>query len=311
LTDGEHQVRAIDVHVHPMNQAYVEASLPFMAAAQRMFAGRFEARPDEQIADDFRRDDVLAMPIAWDAETGAAGGVYSNDALAALCRTFPDVFLPGWAMVDPWRGRKGLEEIERAITELGLIGVKYQPPVQGFSPADRQFYPIWDLLQSLGAPVLIHSGTTAIGAGEPGGLGFKLDYGRPIPNIDSIAADFPRLTIIAAHPGWPWTEELIAVALHKRNVSIDISGWSPKYIPAPLKHDMQRRLQDKVLFGSDYPGWSAGQCCDEWEMEGFKPTIIEKLFTQNAIRTLHLEQAIAAAKQAADTRNSMPQEAQS
>jgi len=275
-----------------------------------MFAGRFEARPDEQIADDFRRDDILAMPIAWDAETGASGGVYSNDQLAALCRRFPDVFLPGWAMVDPWRGRKGLEEIERAITELGLIGVKYQPPVQGFSPADRQFYPIWDLLQSLGAPVLIHCGTTAIGAGEPGGLGFKLDYGRPIPNIDSVAADFPNLTIIAAHPGWPWTEELIAVALHKRNVSIDISGWAPKYVPAALKHDMQRRLQDKVLFGSDYPGWSAGQCCDEWEMEGFKPPIIEKLFTQNAIRTLRLEKAIAAANHAAEKRNSMPKEPQ-
>ena len=91
------------------------------------------------------------------------------------------MFLPGWAMVDPWRGRKGLEEIEHAIKHLGLIGVKYQPPVQGFSPNDRQFYPIWDLLQSLGAPVLIHCGTTAIGAGEPGGLGFKLSHARPIP----------------------------------------------------------------------------------------------------------------------------------
>jgi predicted TIM-barrel fold metal-dependent hydrolase len=292
-------MRAIDVHVHPMNPAYVEASLPFIPAAQRMFGSKFDARSDEQIAGDYRRDDVLAMPIAWDAEHGAAGGVYDNDALAALCRTFPDVFLPGWAMVDPWRGRKGLEEIEHAIKDLGLVGVKYQPPVQGFSPADRQFYPIWDLLQSLGAPVLIHCGTTAIGAGEPGGLGFKLEYGRPIPNIDSVAADFPRLTIIAAHPGWPWTEELIAVALHKGNVAIDISGWGPKYVPAPLKHDMQRRLQDKVLFGSDYPGWSPGQCCDEWEMENFRPGVIEKLLHQNATRILKLEDAVAKAKQAA------------
>ncbi len=296
-------MRAIDVHVHPMNQAYVEASGSFIPAAQRMFAGKFDARPDEQIAEDFRRDDVLAMPIAWDAEHGAAGGVYANDQLAALCRAYPDAFLPGWAMVDPWRGRKGLEEIEHAIKDLGLVGVKYQPPVQGFSPADMQFYPIWDLLQSLGAPVLIHCGTTAIGAGEPGGMGFKLSHGRPIPNIDNIAADFPRLNIVAAHPGWPWTEELIAVALHKRNVSIDISGWGPKYIPAPLKHDMQRRLQDKVLFGSDYPGWSAGQCCDEWEMQGFKPDIIEKLFYRNAIRILQLEDAVAAAARASQPKD--------
>ena len=292
-------MRAIDVHVHPMNQAYVEASIHFIPAAQRMFPGKFEARPDEVIAEDFRRDNVLAIPIAWDAQHGAAGTVYTNDQLATLCRTYPDVFLPGWAVVDPWRGRSGLEELEHAIRDLGLMGVKYQPPVQGFSPSDRQFYPIWDLLQSLGVPVLIHCGTTAIGAGEPGGLGFKLEYGRPIPNIDNVAADFPRLNIVAAHPGWPWTEELIAVALHKGNVSIDISGWGPKYIPAPLKHDMQRRLQDKVLFGSDYPGWSAGQCCDEWDMQGFKPAVIDKLFHGNARRILNLDAAIAAAEAAA------------
>ncbi|WP_428484177.1 amidohydrolase family protein [Rhodopila sp.] len=285
-------MRAIDVHVHPMNDAYAQANGPFMPAAQRMFKGRFGARPDSQIADDFRRDDCLAIPIAWDAENGAAGGIFSNDALAALTRDYPDVFLPGWAMVDPWRGRKGLQEIEHAIRDLGLLGVKYQPPVQGFSPNDRQFYPIWDLLQSLGAPVLIHCGTTAIGAGEPGGLGFKLSHARPIPNLDDVAADFPHLNIVAAHPGWPWTEELIAVAIHKANVSIDISGWGPKYVPAPLKHDMQRRLQDKVLFGSDYPGWSPGQCCDEWEMEGFRPGIVEKLFHQNAARILKLDDAV-------------------
>lgn len=286
------------MHVHPMNQAYAEASAPFMPAAQRMFKGKFGARPDSQIVEEFRRDDTLAIPIAWDAEHGAAGGVYANEALAALARDYPDVFLPGWAMVDPWRGRKGLEEIEHAIRGLGLLGVKYQPPVQDFSPNDRQFYPIWDLLQSLGAPVLIHCGTTAIGAGEPGGLGFKLGHARPIPNIDDVAADFPRLNIVAAHPGWPWTEELIAVAIHKANVSIDISGWGPKYVPSALKHDMQRRLQDKIMFGSDYPGWSPGQCCDEWEMEGFRPGVVEKLFFQNAIRILHLEDAVARASAA-------------
>lgn len=291
-------MRAIDVHVHPMNDAYVKASGPFMESAQRMFKGKFAARPDSQIADDFRRDDCLAIPIAWDAEAGAGGSVYANEDLAALIAAYPDVFLPGWAMVDPWRGRHGLELIEHAIKDLGLLGIKYQPPVQGFSPNDRMFYPIWDLLQSLGAPALIHCGTTAIGAGEPGGLGYKLSHAHPM-KIDDIAADFPRLNIVAAHPGWPWTEELMAVAIHKANVSIDISGWGPKYIPPALKHDMERRLQDKVLFGSDYPGWSAAQCCDEWEMAGFRAGVIEKLFYQNATRILGLEGAVAKAAAAA------------
>lgn len=291
-------MRAIDVHVHPMNPAYAAASASFMPAALRMFGDRFAARSDEQMADEFRRDDVLAMPIAWDSAAGTGDAVFPNEALADLTRRFPDVFLPGWAMVDPWRGRAGLRMIEHAIRDLGLKGVKYQPPVQAFAPSDRQFYPVWDLLQSLGAPVLIHCGTTAIGANEPGGLGIKLEYGRPIPHIDTVAADFPRLNIVAAHPGWPWTEELIAVALHKRNVCIDISGWGPKYIPPALKHDMARRLQDKVLYGSDYPGWSPGQTCDEWEMQGFKPTVIEKLFRGNATRILGLGDAIAAAEAA-------------
>ena len=94
-------------------------------------------------------------------------------------------------MVDPWRGRKGLEEIEHAIKNLGLLGVKYQPPVQDFSPNDRQFYPIWDLLQSLGAPALIHCGTTAIGAGEPGGLGYKLGHAGRSPTSTTWPRIFP------------------------------------------------------------------------------------------------------------------------
>ena len=134
LTKGETTLRAIDVHVHPMNDAYVKASGPFMPAAQRMFKGKFAARPDSQIAEDFRRDDCLAIPIAWDAEHGAAGGVYANEELAALIKAYPDVFLPGWAMVDPWRGRKGLEEIEHAIKDLGLHGREIPTPGPGLLP---------------------------------------------------------------------------------------------------------------------------------------------------------------------------------
>jgi hypothetical protein len=83
-------MRAIDVHVHPMNDAYAEASAPFMPAAMRMFKGKFAPRPTQQIVDDFRRDDCLAIPIAWDAEHGAGGSVYANEDLAALTKDYPD-----------------------------------------------------------------------------------------------------------------------------------------------------------------------------------------------------------------------------
>ncbi|HUZ74595.1 MAG TPA: amidohydrolase family protein [Stellaceae bacterium] len=288
-------MRAIDIHCHPSTAEHTAAMGNFLAAFETLVGRKLEAKSEEAMANDFRRDDVLAMMIASDAQASTGGGFISNDWVAGLSDRHPDVFLPGWAVVDPWRGKAAVNELERAFTTLGLTGAKWQPILQAFYPHDRRFYPIWDLCQSLGAPVLIHAGTTAIGSGMQGGGGMKLDHARPLPNIDNIAADFPRLTIVMAHPAWPWTEEAIAVLLHKANVFMDISGWRPKYLPAPLKHELSRRLQDKILYGSDYPGWSPGQFLDELEMEGFKPPVIEKLFHKNAMRVLKLEAKVATA----------------
>ena len=242
----------------------------FVAAMEAMFRRPMKAKTEEDMANDFRRDDVLAMMIAMDSQSATGEGVITNDFIAGLTGKFPDVFLPGWAVVDPWKGKAALQELERAISDLKLTGAKWMPILQAFYPHEHRFYPFWDLCQSLGAPVLIHGGTTALGQGMEGGGGLKLDYARPIPCIDSIAADFPRLTIVIAHPAWPWTEEAIAVLVHTKNVFMDISGWRPRYIPQALKTEMNRRLQDKILYGSDYPGWSSGQCLDELLIEGIK-----------------------------------------
>ena len=291
-------MRAVDIHVHPMTKEWFEAFGVFTEALSKLLHVEYEAKTEEEMANDFRRDDVVAMMIAWDAGSATGDGIITNDWVAGLTEKFPDVFLPGWAVVDPWRGKDAVNELERAITKLGLKGAKFQPPVQAFCPNDRRFYPIWDLCQSLKAPVLIHTGVTALGSGIPGGRGVHLKYGRPIPGIDDVAADFPDLTIIAAHPGWPWHEELIGILVHKVNVFFDISGWRPRFIPEPVKQQINNRLQDKVLFGSDYPGWAPGQCLDELEQEGFKPAVIEKMFIKNALRVLDLdEQAIAAKRQ--------------
>lgn len=291
-------MRAIDIHCHPMTKEWFQGFASFTPGLSHMLKREYVAKTEEEMADDFRRDDVMAMMIAWDAEVATDDGIISNDWVAGLTEKFPDVFLPGWAMVDPWKGKSALHELERSIKELGLIGPKFQPPVQAFHPNDRRFYPIWDLCQSLGAPVLIHIGTTGLGFGMPGGGGLKLKYGRPIPGLDDIAADFPHLNIVAAHPGWPWTEELIAVLIHKQNVSFDISGWRPRYIPETLLREMNGRLQDRVMFGSDYPGWTSGQCLDELEQLNFKPGVIDKMFNENAIRILDLKDKITKADEA-------------
>ncbi len=109
-----------------------------------------------------------------------------------------------------------------------------------------------------------------------------------MPYLDDLAADFPNLTIIGAHPSWPWQEEMLAIAVHKTNVYIDLSGWSPKYFPPSLVQYANTLLQDRVLFGSDYPFITPERWLKDFEKAGFKPEVHEKILFQNAQRLLNL-----------------------
>jgi predicted TIM-barrel fold metal-dependent hydrolase len=119
-------------------------------------------------------------------------------------------------------------------------------------------------------------------------MGRKLKCAMPFPALDDLAADFPELTVIAAHPAWPWTDEMIAIALHKRNVFWEMSGWGPEYFPEALKRDISRRLQDKIMFGSDYPSLTYDRLFDGWSKLGLPDDVAEKVFHQNATRILGL-----------------------
>ncbi len=242
----------------------------------------------KETAETYRKNDVLALPIAWDEETRTGRPPITNDYVREVIQAYPDVFPTGWACVDPWKGKAAVREIERAVKELGLIGVKFQAAAQEFYANDRRFYPIWDVCQSLGCPILFHTGTTGYGVGQPGGSGIKLKYTKPIPYLDDVAADFPRLTIIGAHPSWPWQDEMLAIVVHKANVFIDISGWSPKYFPESLKREVNGRLQDRVMFGSDHPFIQMERWLADFEKEGYKPEVVEKVLYKNAQRILKL-----------------------
>jgi predicted TIM-barrel fold metal-dependent hydrolase len=178
--------------------------------------------------------------------------------------------------------------MDRAITELGLIGAKFHPGIQAFYPNDRQFYPLYEKITELGVPALFHTGTNGLGAGKPGGMGVKLDYSRPI-YLDHVAADFPELTIIGAHPAWPWHDEMLAIIGHKSNVFMDLSGWSPKYVPKAIIDEARTRLQDRILFGSDYPFIMPERWLADFDsLEGFSPEVRQKILHDNAARILKL-----------------------
>ena len=153
--------------------------------------------------------------------------------------------------------------------------------------SDRRYYPLFEEINAMGAAVMIDVGTTGMGAGMPGGNGALVRHAHP-EHIDQLAADFPNLKIIMAHPGWPWVDETTAVALHKGNVYWEMSGWAPKHFPGNLKVDIRGRLQDKIMFGSDYPSLPYERILREWDELGYKPEVMEKIMHGNAERVLGL-----------------------
>ncbi|MFC1961580.1 amidohydrolase family protein [Chloroflexota bacterium] len=229
---------------------------------------------------------VKCTPVAWDAETATGEPPCSNDFVAKITREHPEAFLSGWGSVDPWKGQKALQEAERCFKELNLVGLKFQQASQRFRVNDKRFYPLWDLCQQLNMPVQFHTGFTGLGSGGPGGNGiYCMSFCRPI-DTDEVAADFPNLKIIMLHAAEPWPWEANMVAIHKRNVVRETSGIWPRYFPENMMYDMNRRLQDKFLFGSEWAYFSLEQILTEWEELDLRPGVMEKIMYKNAIRFL-------------------------
>ncbi len=280
--------QAIDMHVHLPTASWLDGAIkPYRAPAEKFFRTTVALREMEEVAQLYEELDMVGVLLAWDAETATGLPPLKNDEVAEIVRRYPGRFI-GFASVDPWKGQWAVNEMERAVRELGLKGAKFHPGIQAFYPNDPHFYPLYQKISDLGVPALFHTGTNGLGAGVPGGMGIRLDHTRPI-YLDHVAADFPQLTIIGAHPAWPWHQEMLAIIGHKGNVFMDLSGWSPKYIPKEIMDEARTRLQDRILFGSDYPfimpqRWLA----DFDKLEGFSPQVRQKILYDNAARVLKL-----------------------
>lgn len=281
-------LRALDIHVHTAGPEATAARGDHAAAMRSYFRQTVpEISIDEQ-ADYYRQRQIMAVLLAFDSETATGTPPVTNDFVADAVRRHPDVFI-GFASVDPNKGKRAEYELQRAVEELGLRGLKLHPAIQGVLLNDRRHYPLWELCQRLGIPILTHTGMSGRGAGLPGGGGIRLDPTRPVPYIDDLARDFPELTIIGAHPSWPWQDEMLAIAVHKSNVYIDLSGWSPKYFPKSLIQYANTLLQDKVLFGSDFPLITADRWLEDFAAAPFKDEVRPKILYQNAVRLLGLD----------------------
>jgi len=242
----------------------------------------------EEMHEMYSQLDIFGVLFQIDFETVSGSPPIPNDYIAEVVQRYPKQFA-GFGSVDPWKGVVAVREVERCAEDLGLIGLKFHPQQQQFYPNDRRFYPIYETAQKHGLVVLFHTGTTGVGVGQPGGGGIKLKYARPIPYIDDVAADFPELTIVMAHPSFPWQEEQLAVLVHKPNVYMDLSGWSPKYFSPLLVQYAKTLIQDKVMFGSDYPVISPERWLNDFDGLDFPDEVKQKVLLDNAKKLLKLD----------------------
>ncbi len=280
---------AIDVHVHIEADGHGHYSLDdeLMEASAKYFRASHDRTPTlEQIAALYRELNMAAVVFTVDASTATGHAALSSEEIADRAAGHADVLIP-FGSVDPRRGADAVAQARSLVRGHGVKGFKFHPTMQAFAPNDEAFYPLWAEIESLGVPALFHSGQTGIGAGLPGGRGLKLRLSDPML-VDDVAADFPGLTVILAHPSVPWAASSISIATHKANVYIDLSGWSPRYFPADLVRAANSYLQDKVLFGTDYPLLTPERWLKDFETLEFKPDAKAKILKGNAVKVLGL-----------------------
>jgi predicted TIM-barrel fold metal-dependent hydrolase len=282
------KLKAIDIHTH----AEVSCWNPFDAygeeydrAADKYFKSARRPTIAETVAY-YRERQIGLVMFTVDAESKLGRRRIPNEEIAEAARNNADMMI-AFGSVDPHKGRMGAREVRRLIEESGVKGFKFHPTVQGFHPYDRMAWPIYEVIAEFGLPAIFHSGHSGIGSGMRCGGGLRLEYSNPM-HLDDVAIDFPDMQIVIAHPSWPWQDEALSVAMHKPNVWIDLSGWSPKYFPKQLVQYANTLLRDRMLFGSDFPLITPARWMKDFEEAGFRPEVHSLILKDNAVRLLGL-----------------------
>ncbi|MBX5459692.1 MAG: amidohydrolase [Steroidobacteraceae bacterium] len=279
---------AIDFHTHA-SVSQRQPRDPYNVKLDEAMAKYFKSRmppTTPELAQYYRERKMAAVIFTVDAESAFGGARISNEEIAEIAAENNDVLIP-FASIDPAKGKMGAREARRLIDEYGVRGFKFHPSLQGFYPNDRSAYVLYEVIAEAKLPALFHTGQTGVGARVRGGMGVRLKYSNPM-YLDDVAVDFPDMTIVLAHPSFPWQDEALAVATHKPNVYIDLSGWSPKYFPANLVQYSNTLLKDRVLFGSDYPALTPDRWIADFEALPIKPEVRPLIMKENAKRLLGL-----------------------
>ena len=273
---------AIDTHVH------IESEIPDNdadKAAKKYFGDSGAGRSRKELADYYRSRNIGCVAFSVDESLTGRPQV-PNEEVGQFAKENSDVIM-AFASVNPMRGEAAVKEARRLIATGLFRGFKLHPPLMKFFPNDKAAYPFYEVMNEFKMPVIFHTGHSGIGTGMPGGGGVRLKYGNPM-DIDDVAVDFPDMKIIMAHPSFPWQDEALSVCLHKPNVYIDLSGWSPKYFPASLIQYCNTLLKKKMLFGSDYPLITPDRWMKDFTEIGIRDEVRPLILKENAVRLFGL-----------------------
>ncbi|MGE0502063.1 MAG: amidohydrolase family protein [Rhizobiaceae bacterium] len=287
-------MRAVDTHMFPNTSEYLDGFMRGHREALEKHWGRtLQPITEEQMIDQLKAWDIVAILWAFEVPTSGKPPL-SNEYVSRLVKSAPDVFVGAYASVDPWLGKAAIDRLEYCVKELGMIGLTIEQMVAKMFPDDEQFNPLWEKCIELDIPVMFHMGQSGIGGGIPGGMGVQLKYTRPI-HIDDLAARYADLKIVGTHPAYPWHDEMLAIANHKGNVFVDLAGYAPKHIPPAVLREANSRLQDKTMYGSDYPGTSPERWLSEFDAMEWKPQVRRKILVENAQRIIgpHVKDPVA------------------
>ena len=279
---------AIDTHVHIEVDDHGHNALTddLVEAASKYFKTDGPRPTLDDIAAIYRERKMAAVVFTVDATTSLGHSPNSTEEIVAGAIRNSDVLIP-FGSVDPLQGSRAVDRAKDLFETYGVRGFKFHPTLQNFDPSDEAFTPLFSVIDEMEVPVIFHTGQTGIGSGLPGGRGLRLSLSNPML-LDDLAARFPGLDIVMAHPSVPWQDEALAVATHKSNVWIDLSGWSPKYFPENLVRQANSILQNKVLFGSDFPLITPDRWLGDFANLTIKDEVRPKILKDNAVRLLGL-----------------------
>ncbi len=278
----------IDMHSHwGTRRGYALQSAEELAQQEHVWRSSPTYVSEDEMADHFRKANVTPiLDLGLRRELTLDAIRELHDYAMATQRAHPGAILGNWFHLDPRLGQDGVRELRRCVDESGgFVGLGIPGAGLNIAASDPRYAPYYKLCIEARVPVLIMVGYTGLGAGLPGGSGVRLEFSHP-RYLDEVAATYPDLILIAGRPGWPWQTETIAVLLHKTRIWYELHGWSPKYLTPELKHEIPRRLKDRVMFGADYPLLSYERLVGDWHADGYPEDVLEGVFHRNAERFL-------------------------